>query len=201
MKLDYSDFSFGIAWGCEKVSPGCAHCYAHEDVTLKYGMEGLWGSAETTARRVHSLAHWKKPLKWNEDSALWIPAKHEGKAHPIVFCSPMCDVFENHPTIDGERKKLWPLIEKTPNLDWHIITKRFDNVEKNLPWGKNDKPWPNVWVSMSIENDVWAKKRLPTLASLNVAVRGAHVEPLLGPVPSLSASDAAEMGDGNKKDL
>ena len=98
----------------------------------------------------------------------------------------MCDVFEDHPTINQEREKLWPLIQATPNLDWHIITKRYDNVEQNLPWSKTDAPWPNVWLSMSIENDYWAAKRLPFLASLNVAVRGAHVEPLLGPVPSLA---------------
>jgi hypothetical protein len=31
MKLDYTDYSFGIAQGCCKVFEGCEHCYAEED--------------------------------------------------------------------------------------------------------------------------------------------------------------------------
>jgi protein gp37 len=189
MKLDYSDYSFGIAQGCRKVSPGCAHCYAEEDVKERgtnVGGLSVWGPAPSTPRKTNGAAHWKRPLTWNNDALQWNPCAHEGKKHPIVFCSPLCDVFEDHPTINQEREKLWPLIQATPNLDWHIITKRYDNVEKNLPWGKTDAPWPNVWISMSIENDHWAKMRLPYIASLNVAVRGAHIEPLLGPVPSLA---------------
>ena len=189
MSLDYSDYSFGIARGCCKVSPGCAHCYAEED-NQKHGVtvNGLpiWG--KDAPRKPYSEAYWKEPFEWNLDANFWNPdePKHEGKAHPIVFCSPMCDVFEDHPTINREREKLWDLIQWTPNLNWHICTKRHDNIEKNLPWSKNDVPWGNVWISIDVENDTWAKRRLPYLCELNVVVRGAHLEPLLGPVPSLA---------------
>lgn len=187
MKLDYTDYSFGIAQGCCKVSEGCEHCYAEEDAQdwgLNVGGVPLWGP--DAPRKVHGEKHWAAPVKWNEEASVWKPSAHEGKKHPIVFSSPMCDVFEDHPTIDGERVKLWQLIKATPNLDWHICTKRAANVEKNLPWGKNETPWPNVWISIDVENDERAKERLPVLASLNVAVRGAHLEPLLGPVPTLA---------------
>ncbi len=184
MVLEYNDYSFGIVQGCERMSPGCAHCYAErnaKDYGIKVGGLPVWGPAPATPRKVHGAKHWNGPLGWN---AIKIPIP--GKTRPNVFCSPMADVFEDHPTVDHERVKLWDLIQKTPNLDWHLITKREDNVEKNLPWGKTGVPSRNVWISMSIENNYWAKRRLPYLASLNVAVRGAHLEPLLGPVPSLA---------------
>lgn len=189
MNLDANiyEHTFGIAQGCCKISPGCAHCYAEEDAQgwgLKVDGISLWG--KDAPRKTHGEKHWKAPLEWNADANFWIPADHAGKLRPLVFSSPMCDVFEDHRTINQEREKLWDLICWTPNLDWHIATKRAENIERNLPWGKTDAPWPNVWISVSIENDYWAKKRLPFIANLNVAVRGTHLEPLLGPVPSLA---------------
>jgi len=48
----------------------------------------------------------------------------------------MCDVFEDHPAIDAERAKLWPLIRATPFLDWQLLTKRSDRVSRySLPTG------------------------------------------------------------------
>lgn len=176
MALDYFDHTFNIAWGCVKVSYGCDNCYAEEDATCRNW--NVWG--KNAQRRTFGADYWKRPLKWDKEAK-------GAKKRPIVFCSSMADVFEKgHPTIDQERKKLWPLIEATPNLDWHLITKRHENIERNLPWGKTDVPWPNVWISVSVEDDLRARIRLPYVSRLNVVVRGAHIEPLLGPIPTLA---------------
>jgi protein gp37 len=177
MNLDnFYDYKFNIAIGCRQISPGCAHCYAKEDQE-GWGNLGLW--EKDGPRKVLRPEYWEKPLAWHT-----MKGKVPGKTRPIVTCCSNSDVFEDHPILDAERKKLWNLIELTPWLDWHLVTKRADNVARHLPWGKDD-PWPNVWVSASIENDVWAKRRLPHLANLNVVMRGAHVEPMLGPIPTL----------------
>ena len=178
MNLDYSDHSFNIVIGCHQISPGCAHCYAKEDQE-GFGHTGLWG--KDAPRALMSTDYWKKPLGWKK---IMVPIP--GKTNPLIACCSNSDVFEDRPDVDQERKKLWNLIEMTPWLNWHLVTKRAENIEKNLPWGKNDTALPNVWISVSVENDVWAKNRLPYIANLNVAVRGAHVEPLLGPIPSLA---------------
>jgi protein gp37 len=183
VKLDYSDYTFGIVQGCAKVSHGCAHCYAEEDAQnwgINVGGLPVWG--QNALRKTHGEDHWNEPLKWEKDAA----NAEDAVRPPLVFSSPMADVFEDHPTVNQERPKLWDLIQQTPNLNWHIVTKRHDNIEKNLPWSKIDKPWSNLWISVSVENDYWANKRLPIIASLNIAVRGAHLEPLLGQVPSLA---------------
>lgn len=184
---DYTDYSFGIAQGCCKFSEGCENCYAEEDVLadgITVGGLHIWGPNAPRKANV-SAHHWGQPRKWNKDALNWNPTEHEGKTHPIVFCSPRCDMFEDHPTINEQRKKLWPVIEATPNLDWHLVTKRYMNIEKNLPWSITGVPWSNVWISITIENNLRAEERLPTLASLNAVVRGAHLEPMLEPIPSL----------------
>jgi hypothetical protein len=34
--------------------------------------------------------------------------------------------------VEGELKKLWPLIEQTPSLEWLLLTKRYDQIRKKL---------------------------------------------------------------------
>jgi hypothetical protein len=88
----------------------------------------------------------------------------------------MADVFERRADLEPDRARLWKLIERTPNLDWLLLTKRHDNVK--LPWA-DDKPWPNVWVGMSVENQQYADIRLPYLCGVNAVVKFVSAEPLL----------------------
>jgi protein gp37 len=90
----------------------------------------------------------------------------------------MADVFERRKDLNNERVRLWELIDNTPNLDWLLLTKRPQNVERIVPWGKS---WPvNVWLGTSVENQTLAEKRLPYLLKNPAAVRFLSCEPLLG---------------------
>lgn len=170
--IEWTDHTFNIAWGCMKVSPGCQHCYA-DTLSKRYG-HNVWGPAKTTGRRTFGAKHWADPLKW--DAA----AKRDG-VRRRVFCCSMCDVFEEHPTIDAERERMWPLIRATPNLDWQILTKRPERIAANLPadWGEG---YANVWLGTSVESQEYADERIPQLLAVPAAVRFLSCEPLLGPV-------------------
>lgn len=168
--ISWADHTFNIAWGCEKVSPGCANCYA-DSLALRYGWD-IWGHGKS--RRTFTDHHWKEPIQWN------IKAASEGKRRR-VFCSSMCDIFEAHPTIDAERTKLWPLIQETPWLDWQLLTKRAERIASCLP-GDWDNGYPNVWLGVSAENQEWADKRVPHLLSVPAKARFLSVEPMLGPI-------------------
>jgi protein gp37 len=75
---------------------------------------------------------------------------------------------------------LWALIERTPWLDWLLLTKRPQNVGSLAPW--TDR-WPaNVWLGSSVENQTLAERRLPLLLKHPAAVRFLSCEPLLGPL-------------------
>ena len=174
--IAWTDRTFNIAWGCVKVSPGCKNCYA-ETLSSRYGHD-VWGP--NSPRRTFGSKHWAEPLAWNAQ------AQVEGRRHR-VFCSSMCDVFEDHPTITEQRARLWPLIKGTPNLDWQLLTKRPERILGNLPddWGTG---WENVWLGTSIENNDYVQ-RADILRTIPATIRFISYEPALGPIDKLNLED------------
>lgn len=170
--IAWTHHTFNIAWGCTKISPGCTNCYA-DDLAGRYGHD-VWGPKKP--RRTFGEKHWSEPLKWEAEAV-------QAGERRRVFCSSMCDVFEDHPTIDQERARLWSLIARTPHLDWQLLTKRADRIAANLPAGWPEK-WPNVWLGVSIENNDYVG-RADRLRQIPAAVRFISYEPALGPVPDL----------------
>lgn len=180
--IEWCDHTFNIAWGCVKVSPGCKNCYADRDAT-RYGFS-VFGPPATTERRTFGPKHWQEPLAWNA------AAEAEG-VRKRVFCSSMCDVFEDHPTIDAEREKLWPLIRATPWLDWQLLTKRPERIAANLPadWGTG---YPNVWLGTSVESQPYAW-RAYELCKVPAAYHFISAEPLIAAVDLANI----DLGDGS----
>lgn len=170
--IEWCDHTFNIAWGCFKVSPGCSHCYAETLADKRLG-NGVWGPPATTPRKTFGEKHWNDPVRWNR-------AAEKAGRRARVFCSSMCDVFEDHPTIDAERAKLWPLIRATPHLDWLLLTKRPERIAANLPddWGNG---YPNVWLGTSAESDSY-RDRIGHLVKLPARIRFVSAEPLLAPL-------------------
>lgn len=167
--IEWTHHTFNPWWGCKKVSPACDNCYA--EVWAKRVGQDLWGS--TADRRFFSDAHWREPIKWNEEAGL-------NGTRARVFCASMADVFERRAILNKERARLWDIIKHTPNLDWLLLTKRPQNLLYMTPWVKN---WPhNVWVGTSVENQRLAEIRLPHLLAVPAAVRFLSCEPLLGPL-------------------
>lgn len=191
--ISWTDHTFNIAWGCTKVSPGCQNCYA-DTLASRYKWD-IWGPNKE--RRVFGEKHWREPLKWNR------LAIAEGRSH-LVFCSSMCDICEDHPTIEVERAKLWPLVRSTPYLIYQLLTKRADRWLECLPvdWGVG---YPNVWLGVSIENNdyIW---RGDCLRQIPAVVRFVSYEPALGPLDQLSLTGidwviyGGESGSGFRMD-
>lgn len=167
--IEWTDHTFNPWWGCIKVSSGCAHCYA-ETWANRYGHD-VWGLGKP--RRFFSDNHWQQPVKWNRDAEI------NGR-RARVFCASMADVFEDNRQLDGERERLWELIESTPMLDWLLLTKRPENMNILTPW---ELEWPpNVWAMVTVEDQNAAETRIPHLLNIPALVKGLSVEPMLGPV-------------------
>lgn len=166
-KIEWTTHTFNPWWGCVKMSPACKHCYA-ESWAKRVG-ERVWGVK--APRRFFGEKHWSEPLKWNKE------AEKTG-VRARVFCASMADVFEDRNDLNQWRDRLWELIEVTPFLDWLLLTKRPDLVLDKVPWERN---WPqNVWLGTTVENQLWASRRLPELAKIPATVRFISAEPLLG---------------------
>lgn len=170
--IEWTHHTFNPWWGCEKVSPGCAHCYA-ETGSKRFGFE-VWG--ENAGRRFFKNPHWAEPLKWNR-LALCAGERHR------VFCGSYCDVCEDRPDLVEQRNRLIGLIEATPSLDWLLLTKRPENFGLFCgPLGWSGE-WPrNVWAMTTCEDQERANKRIPELIKVNARIRGVSYEPALGPV-------------------
>lgn len=167
--IEWCDHTFNIVWGCTKVSPGCANCYA-DAVAERFGFS-VWGPK--APRRTLGFSYWHQPVRWNRAAA-------QAGERRRVFCSSMADVFEDHPTIAAERAKLWPLIRATPHLDWLLLTKRPENIRRALPadWGDG---YQNVWLGTSVESAEY-QHRIERLLSVPAVLHFLSCEPLLGPL-------------------
>jgi len=171
-EIAWTDSTFNPWWGCERVSPGCQHCYA--ETFAKRTGNAVWG--KSADRRRFGDKHWTEPLKWNRQ------AEKDGRRH-LVFCASMADVFEDRADHEPDRAQLWALIEATPFLTWQLLTKRPENVHLMVPQRWVFDRWPeNVWLGTTVEDQQRANERIPHLLANDASVRFLSCEPLLGTV-------------------
>lgn len=157
--------------GCLEVSPACNSCYART-LSERYGW-AKWG--KDTPRHRTSTSYWRQPLKWN--------AQAEKIGERLrVFAFSLADVFEDRRDLDPWRVDLWRLIEQTPWLDWMVLTKRAECIERMLPPEWLEKPRQNLWLGVTAENQRRAEERIPLLLKVPAKVHWVSAEPLLEPV-------------------
>lgn len=182
-KIAWTDHTFNPWWGCVKVSPGCANCYAktwaERTGYSKQSKGEIWGV--NAPRRFFSDKHWNGPIKWDAE------AKAEG-IHKRVFCASMADVFETHAVFDiqtkmsNERERLAELIQRTQNLDWLILTKRIERAADYMKWMFPGGLPDNAWIGCTAENQKYYDERILYLSSINASVRWISIEPQIGPI-------------------
>ena len=160
-------------WGCQRVSPGCEHCYAEHLAVVRRKLP-VWGPPSTTGRE-RKKGVWKDVPKWNA------AAKADG-VRRRMFVSSMADVFEAHPQVAPWRAEALDLLADCDGLDVQLLTKRPENIRAMVPaaWLES---WPaHVWVGTTVEDQKRAEQRIPHLLAVPAAVRFLSCEPLLGRV-------------------
>ena len=204
--INWTNHSFSPWIGCTKVSPACANCYAERDWDKRY-KRVVWGQHGT--RRVAAGSSWKNPVRWNKrQSELEFGSVADPLQRPRVFCSPLADIFEDWKgpmlssqgtslndqwlhvdrgrrlSMDNVRVRLFELIQKTPHLNWLILTKRPENIRRMIAGAIGACRLPNVWLGVSIDNQEFADKRIPELLKCRdiSPVLFLSCEPLVGEV-------------------
>jgi protein gp37 len=185
-EIEWADHTFNPWEGCQKVGPGCDHCYAETRNKRFAAPKGQprvavnWGPG--APRRRTSRTNWNKPRRWAREAKAFY-AKHGRRQR--VFCASLADVFDN--AVDPQwRADLFRLIMDTPELDWLLLTKRIGNVEKMVLELGMLALAPNVWLGSTVvtqeEADRDVPKLLETAEKLGVDIAFLSMEPLLGPV-------------------
>jgi protein gp37 len=168
--IEWTDATWNPWYGCRKVSAGCKLCYVERDME-RYGREF---SKVTRA----NPATFNAPLKW--------------KAPLRIFTCSWSDFFIEE--ADPWRAEAWEIIRQTPQHAYMILTKRpnqiirWDDEEPGpgafrLPWsGTLEKPWLNVWLGTSAENQNFFDERVNHLFTVSAALWWVSMEPMLGPI-------------------
>lgn len=174
-KIQWTDATWNVAIGCDKVSAGCKNCYMMRDWNPETSMKGKGREIPVNGVVTRTKpATFNAPLKWQKQG---LRSANGGRLK--VFTSSLTDVF--HPAIDDYRNEVWDIIKKCPDLIFQILTKRPERIEDHLPedWGDG---WENVWLGVSIENQEVFYERLQNFYFVNAVCKFISFEPLIGPV-------------------
>lgn len=149
-KIEWTDHTVNLWWGCSKVHTGCKNCYA-ETLSNRWG-EDIWGEKKER-RRIKSA--FKDLQKYQKLAA------KENTYHK-VFVGSMMDIFEDdknlynpipeYNTISDLRRRLFAEIEEGdyPNLIFLFLTKRPENLDRFLP--SQIKYMDNLWFGTSVSD-------------------------------------------------
>ena len=153
--------------GCDKISPGCANCYA-----------------ETFAERFRGVPN--HPYEQGFDLKLWVNRLQlplTWKKPKRIFVNSMSDLFHK----DVPEEFILQVFETMRYADWHtfqVLTKRPERaalLDPKLTWTDN------IWMSTSVENAAYTS-RIKHLANTRAHIKFLSVEPLLGAIPNLPLS-------------
>ena len=168
--IEWTDATWNPVTGCDKVSPGCKHCYA---LTFAERFRGVAGHPYEQG---FDLRLWPQrlqlPLTWKQ------PRR--------VFVNSMSDLFH----ADVSDDFIDSVFETMRSAWWHqfqVLTKRAERMAQYIHgrsrlWGQTVAvTHPNVWLGASVELQLYVE-RAAIIAPLNSAVRFLSCEPLLGPL-------------------
>ena len=163
-KIEWTDATWNPVTGCNKVSPGCKHCYAQRF------SERFRGTPDHPFEQGFDLRLWPErlrlPLAW--------------KTPKRIFVNSMSDLFHERVPLSFVQQ-VFETMAACPQHQFQVLTKRAERLVDL----SDSLPWPdNVWMGVSVENEKYAH-RADLLRLVPARVRFLSVEPLLGPIGAL----------------
>lgn len=206
-KIEYCDATWNAIKGCSHISAGCENCWA-ERMAVRFSkpgeafehltIDGQWaGRSKLYKKDLYKPIHWRRPRR-------------------IAVCF-MGDLFYEDVSFKSIAK-VFAVMAYAKQHTFMVLTKRPGRMLEFLEWAgsrvcpvlslydyieddvdietENVTPWPipNVWLGVSVENQLEAKYRIPALLRCPAVLRYVSLEPLLGSV-NLRHLDADAAGD------
>jgi protein gp37 len=171
--IEWTQATWNPTTGCDRVSPGCDHCYA---LTLAKRLKGMGspkyqvdGDPRTSGPGFGIQIH---------PQALDLP--RTWKSGRRVFVNSMSDLFHARVPLSFIRD-VFTVMAETPQHTYQVLTKRSLRLARLA----DHLDWPgNVWMGVSVENPTQLT-RLDHLRAVPATVRFLSAEPLLGALPGL----------------
>lgn len=164
--IEWTEKTWNPVRGCDKISPGCKHCYAETFAERFRGVPGHPYEQGFDLRLVPEAL--KDPFRWRSPST--------------VFVNSMSDLFHK----DVPEAYIGRVLDVMLRADWHtyqVLTKRAewlaDAWPRLLGRGGLVAPPEHVWMGVSVEDRRYGVPRIEQLRHTPAAVRFLSVEPLL----------------------
>lgn len=181
------DGTKGETWnpvrGCKPISPGCANCYAARMATRFAGHLGAYDGLASKGKWTGKIGvvndDIRKPWRWR-------------KPRRVFVCS-MSDLFYDKVPDSVIADVFWTMAHARQHT-FIVLTKRAKRMRdfcKTL--SPHHGVLENVWMGVTVENQLAADARLPYLAETPAARRFVSVEPILEKVQLNLSAYAGEI--------
>src|SRR5580704_10776554 len=148
--IEWTEATWNPVTGCDKISPGCKHCYAERMAGRLRAMgQANYKNGFKLTLQPHML---DLPLRWKKPTT--------------IFVNSMSDLFHKDVPLDFIRRA-FAVMRKAHWHRFQVLTKRADRVSQLDP----DLTWPpNVWMGTSVESAKYAS-RIDDLRKTRARVR------------------------------
>ena len=166
-KIEWTESTWNPITGCNKVSPGCKHCYAERMAKRlqAMGQANYVNGFELTLHE-HML---ERPLQLKKPQQ--------------IFVNSMSDLFHENVPLEYIQR----VFDVMRRASWHsfqVLTKRSERLlelNDELDWSDN------VWMGVSVEASNYTY-RIDHLRATGSSIKFLSLEPLLGPLHNMDLS-------------
>lgn len=201
--IEWSDATWNPITGCSVISPGCTNCYAMRLAGTR--MKNHWSRTGLTSDSKAGPV-WNGQVRFNEE---WLLQPLSWKRPRMIFVCAHADLFHDS-VPDEWIDRVFAVMALAPQHTFQVLTKRSERMRKwaidrftngcrgaiehrarqiareaniHIPAGRtlaSPKPFPHIWLGVSVEDQKRADKRIPDLLATPAAVPWVSAEPLLG---------------------
>jgi protein gp37 len=163
-EIEWTESTWNPVTGCNKVSPGCKHCYAERmaERLRAMGQPNYANGFELTLQpQMLEL-----PLRW--------------KRPQTIFVNSMSDLLHEDVPL-AYIKRVFDVMQRAYWHRFQLLTKRAHRLaalDRSIVWPSN------VWMGVSVESAKYVD-RIDDLRETRAHVKFLSLEPLLGPLPDL----------------
>jgi protein gp37 len=157
--IEWTDATWNPVRGCDKISPGCKHCYA---LTFAERWRGVPGHAYERGFDLRLVPEaLEAPLRWRKGRR--------------IFVNSMSDLF--HADVPAAYiEQVFDVMRRAPQHDFQVLTKRAARLRELAPtldWA------PNIWQGVSVESTRYYDRIRDLVAAEGPRIRFLSIEPLL----------------------
>ena len=162
-KIEWTEATWNPVRGCQKISPGCKHCYAETFAERFRNVPGHPYEHGFDPRLVPEKI--LEPLRWSNPKT--------------VFVNSMSDLFQDDVPDDYIEAVARTMLE----ANWHtyqVLTKRADRLQQLLTTRlEKAARAAHIWWGVSVEDKKYGMPRIAHLQRSPATVRFLSIEPLL----------------------